>query len=333
MVLDPETALESTTLANYAPTLADNIRNKNGLLWFLRRENDKTGGAAGNGEGRSGLKVVTGGTGFREPLMYGENDTVDSYGPYEDYRTDRQEGLTHAAFSQKVVGGSIVITDLEKKQNIGEPAILNLMDTKIQQTEITMFNKTDTQLCGDGTGNASKDLGGIKHLISATPAVGTVGGIDRALYAWYRNNVDTTGTAAFNTSYAGQTLISKMYMACKNGNDTPNLLLTTDTVWGLYAVGLESRLQFLTTDQEMADAGFTNVKYRRAIMLADENIDLGYMYFINSDYLFLKVLAGGNFATTPFERRGNKFIALINLYANMTMSNAQRQGLLTAITA
>ena len=332
MVLDPETALESTTLANYAPTLADNIRNKNGLLWFMRRENDKTGGAAGNGEGRSGLKVVTGGTGFREPLMYGENDTVDSYGPYEDYRTDRQEGLTHAAFSQKVVGGSIVITDLEKKQNVGEPAILSLMDAKIQQTEITMFNKTDVQLCSDGTGNASKDIGGIKHLISATPAVGTVGGIDRALYAWWKNNVNTTGTAAFNTALAGKLLMEAMYLACKNGNDTPNLIMTTDAVWSLYSASLDTNLRYSTSDLEMGKAGFLNVSFHRAIVLSDENIDAGYMYFINTDYLFLKVLAGGNFATTPFERRGNKFIALINLYANMTMSNAQRQGLLTAIT-
>jgi len=56
------------------------------------------------------------------------------------------------------------------------------------------------QAWSDGTGNSSKDLGGLQFLISTTPTTGTVGGINRATFSFWRNQ-QTSGaktTTAFD---------------------------------------------------------------------------------------------------------------------------------------
>lgn len=336
MALDPVSALLSTTISNFSPRITENIMTNNALLWLFRRANMKSGGVdmenAPNGEGSEGYKVISGGSAWVEGLMYGKNSTIKTYAKDADYDTDRQDGMTHAKFEQKVAGGTVVFTDLEDLQNQGVSAIYPLIEEKMVQAEISFQDLMGAQVFADGTGNAGNDVGGLQLLIADAPATGTVGSIDRATYAWWRNQYSASAVAAFNTSKAGIKAMSAMWLKCKKQASAPNIIVTTDDIWALYTAELEDKLELRLQDADAADAGFTNVKYRKATVISDDNCPASHMYFLNTRYIFIKVLNGGNFKVTEIEKRLNKRIACLNWYGNMTISNAQRLGVLSNIT-
>ncbi len=81
------------------------------------------------------------------------------------------------------------MTDLEMKQNAGKERIIDLLKGKFDVLETSMRNELGTQIYGDGTGNSSKDIGGLQLLVADDPTTGTVGGINRANFTFWRNQL------------------------------------------------------------------------------------------------------------------------------------------------
>jgi hypothetical protein len=50
-----------------------------------------------------------------------------------------------------------------------------------------MKNKMGAAVYADGTGSAGKEIGGLALLVPDAPTVGTVGGINRATWAFWRS--------------------------------------------------------------------------------------------------------------------------------------------------
>ena len=117
-------ALLSTTLEAYRKTLYDNIFKKSALLSYLRMSN--------------AIQKQNGGERIRIPLMYGDNDTVTTHGGYDIIDTTPQDGLTTAFYEWAEIAGTITISRKEERQNSGEGQLLNLLEAKLKQAEMTM---------------------------------------------------------------------------------------------------------------------------------------------------------------------------------------------------
>ena len=116
------------------------------------------------------------------------------------------------------------------------------------------------------------------------------------------------------------------------GRQGPRCIITTKTVYGLYEIGLSNNMRFVTT--ELADAGFRHLAYTTLPVLYDDNCTAAYMYFVDTDSLWLQLLARGNFQVTGFENSHNQLskTALMYVFGNLTAGSRRTQGLLTAIT-
>ena len=75
-----------------------------------------------------------------------------------------QEGHTIAKYAWKQYAASIGITGLEKRSNMGECGMINLLQAKATQAEMSLRDKLSRDAYSDGTGNASKELGGLAIL-------------------------------------------------------------------------------------------------------------------------------------------------------------------------
>lgn len=305
-------ALLSTTLAKYRDQLTDNVFTARPLTYFLT---DK---------GR--IRMIDGGTKIVEPLIYGQNSTVASYSGYDTIGLTAQTGITAAEFDWKQYAASIAISGIEEAKNNGDAAILNLLEAKVMQAEESLREGFNTMFFGDGTGNSGKDWNGLGNLVEAS---GTVGGINRA-----------TGGNEYWRSYeensAGALTLAQMataYNSVSVGNDHPDMVLTTQTLFEKYEALLQPQLRY--TDTKTADAGFQNLLFKAAPVVYDVGCTAGVMYFLNSKYLTLVGHSGKWFSQTEFVRPENldaKY-ALIMCYGNLTVRNAKKQGKLTAKTA
>ena len=302
--------LLSTTLANYRSTLTDNVFTARPLTYKLMEK------------GR--IRMLNGGTKIVEPLIYGQNDTVGSYSGYDSIALTPQTGISAAEYDWKQYAASISISGIEEAKNNGEQEIINLLEAKIMQAEESLREGFNQMFFASGTGNSSKDWNGLGNLVESG---NTVGGIDSSTYTWWQSYEENTATALTLAQ------MSTAYNSVSVGNDHPDVLLTTQTLFEKYEALLQPNLRY--TDTKTADAGFQNLLFKAAPVMYDEHCTSGVFFFLNSKYLTLVGHSGKWFQQTEFIRPEDldARYALIMCYGNLTVRNRAKQGKLTAKTA
>jgi hypothetical protein len=303
-------ALLSTTLANYRSTLTDNVFTARPLTFKLMEK------------GR--IRMLNGGTKIIEPLIYGQNDTVGSYSGFDTIALTPQTGISAAEYEWKQYAASISISGIEEAKNNGEQEIINLLEAKIMQAEESLREGFNQMFFADGTGNSSKDWNGLGNLVEAT---GVAGGIDPSTNTWWASKEENTSTALTLAQ------MSSIYNSVSVGNDHPDVLLTTQTLFEKYEGLLQPQLRY--TDTKTADAGFQNLLFKAAPVMYDVHCPSGVFFFLNSKYITLVGHSGKWFQQTEFIRPEDldARYALIMCYGNLTLRNRAKQGKLTAKTA
>jgi hypothetical protein len=309
-------ALLSTTIANYRDKFADNLSQSFLLMYWLTTQGRKL--------------TEDGGESIVVQLMYGKNSTVKSYDGYELLDTTPQEGLTSAKFPWKQVSGSISISRKEERQNSGEQRIINLLESKVKQAEISMSDEMNRMMFADGLGNGSKDLFGLDLIVESGlgGAWGSLGGIDRsdAQNAWWRPQYIDGGGVAWTTSPQGLPQLRRLYNFASRGNEHPDIGITTQLTHELIESDLVQNQRFV--DSRVANSNFEMLKFKGAIIGYDEMCPAATFFWLNSDYLAFVVDKMTDLITTDFVRPEDQDAktAQILLMANMVASNCARQG-------
>jgi len=307
----------STTLYNYAPTLQNNVFNARPLLNWLKRKDN--------------IKMYDGGVRVVIPIIEGTNSTAGFYGSYDTISTVPQDGITAAEYIWKQAAVSIAINGLEESQNSGKQAIIDLLAAKTMQAEESLANTLNsTFLSVTGPTGAWTGIGAI------VDSTGTIGGLDQASHANW---------ASYELNSAVPLTIGAMSTAwnttAQGGNDTPDFILTTQTLWEKYESLLQPQLRY--SDPDTADAGFVNLLYRGAPVCFDVALTAttGYtfdttpMYFLNSKHIWIAAMNGKWFTPTPFVRPPNADAryAQVLCYGQLVTNCRRRLGKLTAFTS
>lgn len=313
----------TTTLRNRTGKLADNVTKQTALLSRLRQ--------------RGKVKPVSGGRTIVQELEYAENSTYQRYSGYETLNIAPSDVFTAAEFDYKQSSVAVTISGLEQLQNSGPNAIIDLLEARISNAEKTMVNNIASDCYSNGTASGGKQIGGMQLLVSSTPTTGTVGGIDRSLWTFWQNQkfggVADGGAA---TSAANiQSYMNRLWVRQVRNNDAPDLIVADNNYWTFYLESLQA-IQRITQVSE-ASAGFTSLKY----MSADVVLDGGFggfaptntMYFVNTDYIFLRPHSDRNFSLADADRvpvNQDAVVKILLWAGNMTISNSFLQGVLVA---
>jgi len=268
--------LIAATLENMSNKAIDNISNNNALFYKMRQ----------NGS----FKSESGGDIFREKLLYQENTNAQWQDGYAEFNTDAQNYLTYADFNQKAITSSIPFYDLDISQNQGKEKLIDLVKTGVDSTLIGLTNILSESLYSDGSNTS--ELEGLQLLISKTPTTGTVGGIDRATYDFWRNQVydfSVAGVAPSSTTI--QNAMNKLYLDClvQGAMNAPDTIVADATYWDYFRASLTDIQR--VTSAKMAEAGFDVIRFKNADVVYDPNCPVSTMYFLNSKHLKLKYLA------------------------------------------
>jgi hypothetical protein len=306
--------LLTTTLESRTGKLADNVSDNNALLKRLKE--------------RGNIRPVSGGTKIVEELEYGESDSI-WYTGYDKIDFTNPQLFSAAEFDLKLLAAPVGISGEELLKNAGKERVIDLLEAKIKNAEKTLKNQMSAAIYSDGTGSGGKQLTGLQALVSDAPTTGTVGGIDRASNEFWRNHAKTSAVTAENI-YAA---MNEVYMACSRGSDRPDIIVADDELYATYEASLVPQQRF--TNAKLAEAGFTNLKFKGADVIYDGGVGgkcpAGHMYFLNTEYLRLRPHKERNFKLIGGERMAinqDAIYKIIGWAGNLTMSNAQLQGVL-----
>jgi hypothetical protein len=312
----------TTTLENRSKKLADNVTKNNALLNRLNKKGK--------------VKTFSGGVEIRQELEYAENSTYKRYSGYEALNIAPSEVFTSAAFGIKQAAVAVSINGLEMLQNSGEEALIDLLESRVANAERTLVNGIAADVYSDGTADGGKQIGGLQLLIADTPTSGTVGGINRATWAFWRNvsyDATTNGGAAV-TSANIQKYMNTVYLSVSRGTDRPDLIVADNTYFQAYLESLQA-IQRITSSSDVAEAGFDSLKYMGADVVFDGgyggNAPLNRMYFLNTDFIHFRPHADRNMKAIGGDRMNTNQDAITKIIGwagNMTLSNAFVQGVL-----
>lgn len=311
----------ATTIQNRSKKLADNVTNNTALLFKLKEKGK--------------VRPFGGGSSIVEEITFSENGTFGWYNGYEPLNVSPSEVVSAASYDMKQCVVAVSISGTEMLQNSGPEQMIDLLEARIANAEQTLINNISVGCYSDGTGSGGKQIGGLQALIADAPTTGTVGGIDRATYTWWRNKVfdctsDGTGSA---TSALIQGYMNSLWVQLVRGTDRPDLIVADDNYYKLYLASLQS-IQRIASDK-MAQAGFTSLKF----MDADVVLDGGYggdapsnhMYFINTNYLSFRPHKDRNMVVIGGERQSvnqDAVVKLIGWAGNLTLRCAFLQGVI-----
>lgn len=310
----------TTTLRNRSGELADNVSQGNILL---KRLKDK-----GAWKAASGRTIV-------QELEYAENGTFMYYSGGEVLNVSSSDVMSGAEFNWKQAACAVTATGLEVDvQNVGKEQVIDLLEARIKNAQRTMRNNVCNGMYSDGTGTGGKQIGGLQLLIADAPSSGTVGGIDRASYSFWQNQVyDAStdgGTAA--TSSNIQSYMNSLYLETIRGTDHTDLIIADANYYGLFWGSLQANQRF--ENAKMAEAGFQSLRFAGADVVYEDNNGMpsNHMYYLNTDYLFLRYAPRRLFK--PLERmqsiNQDAIVQLITFAGNLTCSNCSLQGVLKA---
>lgn len=326
-------ALLSTTLYKYSTkNLQDAIFDDLVFFYVLmgRHQEGLKADRPGARPAAAKKRKLTGGESIVVPIMYEANSTANSYTGYDTLDVTPQDGVTLAQYAWKQISVSISINGREERMNgDSETKMLDLLKSKIKQAEMSLANTISTQLFGDGTGNSSKDITGLQAIVANSPTTGTLAGINRATYSWWRNQSrSSAGSFAAN----GVNYMRQMFNDCARGQKKPQLILTTQDVFEFYEDAL--RPEYRNTNKTLGDGGFENLDFKSIPVVYDLDCPSGNMYFLNFDFLEWVVHEDADFATTPFVRPENQDarVAQVLVMGNLTCSNCRFQGVISGFT-
>lgn len=321
-------ALLSTTLRSYKRKLADNITRGNKWVSFLR---DK---------GR--FRKQSGGERVAVPLMHAQNNTADIYSGYGVLDTTPQDGITTAFYTWSQLSVSITISGLEKKQNKGEAKILDLLQSKTMQSEVSLKELLNNcLLSGRITAAVSAgtqpqffaragrlDSGAVGPLplavlVDSTPSRSvSVGNINGGTYSFWRNKARAS---TVDTFVGLKNQLHQTYNDCSQGTGgSPDVLIGDQASWEVYWLSLQTNERYVIDSKKTIDilGGTDALSFRGATFFWDETtpdtdsgniiIDTGNantsssIFLLNTSAFEFIVESDTDMDTTPFLRPENQ---------------------------
>jgi len=299
----------------------DNIFESHALFHFLGEEGFK--------------EEADGGRLIEFPLEYAINSTFKSYSELETLDSSRITVFDAARYEWKVNAGTVVYSELERLRAQAASGKFDLIAAKLENGRNSHIDAMNNQAWSDGTGNSSKDLGGVQLLISTSPTTGTVGQINRANFSFWRNQ-QTSGaktTTAFDNLRASMRSIHNL---CSRGgvDETPQAWITTRTVFEGYEGLLIANERF--TSKDSGEGAFKNdvLLFKGAKGSYDEDAPSGNVYFFNNKALKFVYLRGGWMKMYPKVDPSNQLanVHKVATFGNLGTGNSRRLGVVSAIT-
>lgn len=308
----------TSTMEHRLPGLVDNFFSSNPLAQrLLSRGDDHV--------------TIEGGRDIRQRIIY--NSKPESwYSGLDLLPTDQRETRTEMIFNWKQHNVPIVLSGLDLLKNAGAEAISDLVQDEMDEAEMTFADAMGTALFGNGL--TPKTLTGLRAICDDGTLVTTYGGITRSSTEGTPGNAVVGGISTTATTFSFSAMNNAMQTAVI-GNEKPDLILTTQTLWNKFWERAQPSQRFAATDMNKpVNVGFPQIDFNGAAVVVDSHCPASHVYFLNTKWIKLVVHSKRFASFTEWMYPSNQDSCIRRLYfAGELICKAPRlQYLMTSVT-
>jgi hypothetical protein len=304
------------------PVLFDNVSSRTALLY---RAKDM------------GAIIKTGGKPHLRFNILKELPTALGYTDLDTLTPVRGDPVTSAIFEWKQVAVPVQVSGLDMIKT-PEGNAIDLVEMFLQSAEIAMRDSIGGSSLGIFSSAAEDDLRkitGLQNMLTSSTTTGTVGNLSRATLSTWRHQ---SANVSSDFSANGLARFRTLYRQCSRFDETPDTIVLTGSAMdnfesaltGSFVVNLPL-IGVGAGDEKMIDAGFGNIRYKGALVFADDGCPANYGYFLNmSKYYRLFVREGRDAEIGDFVKSQNRddLVTYVLWAGNAVMTNLGRNGVL-----
>lgn len=226
-------------------------------------------------------------------------------GPYDGatpVNTSGSEDVHTWQYRRALYAEPIQILHSEEVDAGGTDALFSLATHKMNQARKRLENKLSADTWS--TSQVTNGLTGVPLHITTTPTTGTLGGLARATYTWWRNKATTSfGSFGSNLNKLDQMSLD----VTASGADNWDYLVTDSATFLRFKTQARTYLNINagapTSDggKRVAEFGFSVVEYEGRPVIWDRSAISQRIYFMNNDGFKLGVITGEEFVLTEFQ--------------------------------
>ena len=311
--------INSLTLPLISKKIADNITGRIPLFYFLNKIGHK--------------EYENGGIEYRLSI-FKELATAQAYTGTTTLTNQERDPVTSAVYQRKQISLDITLTGTKLLQNSGNDptAVVNYIAAQIEMAEESMKNTLAGSSIGVLSSQGDSDLGitGLQTYLPTSTVTGTVGGLSRATYSFWRHQSDSV-TTGFGTD--GLQSMRTLLLACSRGDESPTVGLLTLTAYALLLKALTGTIHYNapSPNTKFGDVGFEHVNFFGTPILFDDGVPANTGYMLNLKYMKLLVHRDRDMSIRDFIAPSNEDSISGRLFwgGNFVCNNLARQGLLT----
>jgi hypothetical protein len=275
-----------------------------------------------------------GGSEIKVPIMYDTPGLTAYNGTTDTYTASRTEVLTQATYTWGMYYHTEAIYKKEWLEAAvgGKNAIANLAKVKSEAMQIGVQKGLETELFAtyDGT---THTLNGLPDIVTNTDPTNQASGLGNIAVAdlstWIAN------VMAYDSANGDlRHHMSSMVRQISNIVGKPDLIITTGDVFDEYYDEIAAKQGFLGS--KIPDYGFTSVIPFQGIPVTwSENCPAGYMYFLNSKAMSLRIHPEDFIKITPWEQKSTTdptLVSTVSLTMQMVVSARNALGVITGIS-
>lgn len=240
-----------------------------------------------------------------------------------------------------LAANGIILTDEREAvaSNVEKEQLVNMLTVKHQALKAGFQEEFDIEMHLDGSANP-KAAPALDHIISTTPATGTVGGIDAVSATYWRNNV--------NLGIAAADLIEEMEQSWRDctlyGGSAPDAIFAGSIAMDTYReqAGNTINRQIIVNEKGGTglDASVSGLYFKGVPIVWDPSLDLldarlgvvtypyaKRMYFLNSKHYKLRPQKGRWMVKRKPERLPDRYVHYRGLTADYSVTTDKRNGM------
>lgn len=302
--------------------LQETIANNSGLYDWLKKKNR--------------VKPHKGGSTIQVDLLHRENAGAGWVSEFERLSTVHTQPLSFAEYDVKMHATPITLGDLEEQLNSGDAKQIDIAGARVDAAEYTALNQLSEALYSTGTGSGGKQIAGLQLYLSTSPSTGTVGGISRVDYTFWRNQVVSAASVLGAAKSVGNFKqgLGALKRRCTGKSGKPNLYVCDDNDYSLLEQSLQAIQQVASSDK--ADAGYDKLMYQGSPFVFDGGLG-GYCpanttFAITCEHFELIYVKNRNMNLLPKRSPVDQLASIQYLvfYGNLVALNMRNSGVFTA---
>ena len=303
------------TAENQIAVMADNVFDNNAGLLLMKQ--------------KSRVNFRVSGYEILVNINLSKNKGSKSYQGFDTFNITPNKGAVTPYLRLANYAAPIPIDDESLEINKDKEKIIDVMQFFMQQAEDTLSDDVNTDLYGDGTGNAGKDMTGLGAMCEkkTIASQGSYMNVSDSTY-WVNQFAESTQGAIIGT-------LRDLYLKTTDGKDAPDVILASTEFIDQYENANESTSGVSVTygDTRLADAGFASLQYKGIPMVLDKALDAtdtgtkGLAYMLNSKYLGFELR---DMKFTPFVRPADQLAAVsyLKYRCQLVTNRRNRQGVI-----